>query len=229
MSGMYSEEIRAAAVRLRCKGRSLMEIGEKLKIPKSTVFYWTKNVRLTGAQKLRLKKRELQGSEKGRKRAMDVNRQKIENWKKSIQNRTYCFSNMPFENPMIGKLVCGVLYLCEGEKYPKSRHLAFVNSDPMVIKLFLELLRRYFNADENKLRVRVLQRYDQNCEKLNKFWSKLTGVSLNQFYKNYVDKRTEGKPTKIEGYKGVCAIQYNNTSLQFELQSIGEAILNCKK
>ncbi len=225
MRKVYNKEFKEKAKALRDKGYSLNEISKILSASKSAVSYWVKDVHLDNKQKLRLKNREMRGGEKGRKKALESNRRKLEDWKKSIRNKVNVFSGLPFKNDKIGKLICGILYLCEGEKYPKSRHLAFVNSDPKIIILFLTLLRKYFNIDENKLRVRVLHRYDQNGEELSVFWSKITNVPLSQFYKNYVDKRTKGNPTKKQSYKGVCAIQYNDVSLQFNLQSIGESVL----
>ena len=118
-----------------------------------------------------------------------------------------------------------MIYLCEGGKYPLTRQLTFGNSDPEMIRFFLELLRRWFGVDESKFRCRVIHRCDQNGEDLKKFWSELTRIPLKQFYRSYADKRTLDKPTKKEAYKGVCAVMYFDTGLQFELQAIGEAIL----
>ena len=39
------------------------------------------------------------------------------------------------------------------------------------------------------------------------------------------DIRTKGIKTSREDYRGVCKIIYYDTSLQFELQSIGETII----
>jgi hypothetical protein len=88
------------------------------------------------------------------------------------------------------------------------------------------MLRKCFNIDEKKLRGRIQYRFDQNPEKLIKFWSLITDVPRNQFYKPYCDKRPKNKPTKKQSYKGVCGLQYFDTNLQFELQAIGEAVIN---
>jgi abortive infection bacteriophage resistance protein len=70
-----------------------------------------------------------------------------------------------------------------------------------------------------------MHRWDQDGRKLNKYWSKQTGISLKQFYKSYKDKRTKDQPTKNKEYKGICSIQYFDTNIQFELQAIGESLL----
>ena len=70
-----------------------------------------------------------------------------------------------------------------------------------------------------------MHRWDQDGKSLNRYWSKLTKILPGQFYESYADKRTINKPTKKEGYKGVCAVMYFSTDLQFELQAIGESIV----
>lgn len=121
--------------------------------------------------------------------------------------------------------MCGLLYLCEGSKYPSTRCLAFGNLDPEIIKAFLNLLRKYFHIRENKLRCRIIPRWDQDINELQSFWSNITKIPLGSFYKTISDKRTKGKVTAKKDYRGVCVIYYCDTSLQFELQSIGETII----
>ena len=135
------------------------------------------------------------------------------------------FGKLSLRNQEIGKLACGLLYLCEGSKYPSTRCLAFGNSDPAIIKAFLNLLRKYFHIRENKLRCRITPRWDQNIDELQSFWSNITKIPLGKFYKTISDKRTKGKVTAKKDYRGVCVIYYCDTSLQFELQSIGETII----
>jgi len=225
---LYPEKIKEKARSLRKQGWSLGEISQNLSIPKNTLSGWVKEIRLTEKQKQRIKKKEIISAAKGRILAAKVLKQKLENWKESIRKRTRQFSKMPFKNAKTGKLTCGILYACEGSKYPSTRCLSFANSDPKMIKFFLTMLREYFDIDEKKFRCRIQQRYDQNSDKLKRFWSSVTRIPLGQFYKNYADKRTEGKLTAKKDYKGVCTLQYFNTNLQFELQAIGEAVINSR-
>ncbi len=223
---LYPEKIKEKARKLRKQGWSLGEISQSLNIPKNTLSGWVKEITLTSRQKQRIKKKEITSATKGRTLAAKVLKQKLENWKESIRKRTRQFSKMPFKNAKTGKLICGILYVCEGSKYPTTRCLSFANSDPKMTKFFLTMLRKYFDIDEKKFRCRIQQRYDQNSDKLKRFWSKIAKVPLSQFYKNYTDKRTKGKLTAKKDYKGVCNLQYFDTSLQFELQAIGEAVIN---
>lgn len=210
-------------------GYSLSEISNLIKIPKSTVQGWVKNIKLTKTQRARLKKKEIECGKNGLLKAVLTNKNKIEKWKKDVFQRTKKYKNLLNKKGGFAKLICGALYLCEGAKYPATRHLAFGNSDPRMIALFLDLLRKNFDIDEKKIRCRIMHRHDQNGQLLNKYWSKLTKIPLSQFYKNYKDIRTKGKTTKKPDYKGICAVQYFSTDLQYELQLIGETLYSLKK
>lgn len=224
MSKIYTTNTKSQALLLRNKGLSLKEISLKLKIPKNTIQGWVRHINLSEEQKRRLKDKERMGGCIGRPRAIEVLKRKIEIWKAGIRERVSYLKKLPYNNENIGKIACGLIYLCEGGKYPSTRQLTFGNSDPEMIRFFLGLLRKWFSVDESKLRCRVMHRCDQNGESLNKFWSDLTKIPIKQFYKSYADKRTINKPTKKQGYKGVCAVMYFDTELQFELQAIGEVV-----
>ena len=216
--------LRDKALNLRKKGHSLSEIYVDLNVPKSTVQGWIKDIKLTESQRAKLHRKEIERGCAALSKVNEVNKKRIETWKKNVEDRTDRFKSMLDKKGDIAKLACGLLYLCEGAKYPSSRQLIFGSSDPRMIKVFLNLLRGNFNVDENKLRCRIMRRCDQNEKGLNNYWSKITDVPLSRFYKGYKDMRTMGKPTKKKNYKGVCAVQYNSTDLQYELQSIGESI-----
>lgn len=149
----------------------------------------------------------------------------MEKWKESIREKAKHFEKYASMDPESGKMICGLLYLCEGAKYPSTRCLIFGNSDPAIIRCFLNLLKASFDIKDDKLRCRVMYRWDQDINKLNKYWSTVTAIPLSQFFKSKPDKRTKGKPTLKTNYKGVCSIQYPSTSLQFQLQAIGEIII----
>jgi len=217
-------KLKNKGLNLRKRGLSLAEISALINIPKNTIQGWVKNIKLTKKQKARLKKKEIECGRKGLLKALKINRDKIAKWKESVRERTEKFKTILPGKGDMAKLLCGALYLCEGAKYPATRHLVFGSSDARMIKLFLDLLRKNFNVDEKKFRCRIMHRYDQNGRALNKYWSKLTKIPLPQFYKNYKDKRTKGKITRNKDYKGICAVIYNSTDLQYELQLIGESL-----
>ncbi|MFH1281677.1 MAG: hypothetical protein ABIH91_03060 [Candidatus Omnitrophota bacterium] len=230
MSKVYSKKIKHRARNLRNKGWSLGEISLKMRVPKNTLTGWSKDIKLSNEQKKRIKQKILDSGKIGRPLAVAANRRKIQQWKESIQNSVKHFENISLENPKLGKLICGLLYLCEGAKYPSSRYLYLGNSDPKIISFFINALRRYYKIDENKLRFSIGYRWDQNFRKLKNYWSKITKIPKSKCLNSIPDIRTKGKPTLKKNYMGICRIVYYNATLQFELQSIGETIIKggCK-
>jgi hypothetical protein len=225
MAKAYPASVKQKARDLRFQGMSLGEIGLELSVPKNTLSGWVKGLQLTGKQRKRIKQKEINSAAMGRKVAAKLLRNKMEAWKEGIRKKVKHFATVTHQSSEISKLICGIFYLCEGAKYPSTRGLIFSNSDPMVISCFLNLLRKFFNIKEAKLRCRIMYRWDQNCRKLERYWSRVTGIPLKQFFKTKPDARTRNKPTRKANYMGVCAIQYSDTTLQFTLQSIGEAII----
>lgn len=225
MVKVYPISAKQKARNLRSVGWSLGEISLKMRIPKNTLSGWLKDIRLNQKQKKRIRQKIIDSGAIGRQLAIKVNRQKIEKWKSDIREKVRHYEEFVLKDPEIGRFICGLLYLCEGAKYPSTRCLIFGNTDPVMIRYFLNLFKKSFNIDEEKLRCRVMYRWDQNIQELNKYWSRVTGIPLDHFFKTTPDKRTKGKPTLKNNYKGVCSIQYPSTSLQFKLQSIGEAII----
>jgi hypothetical protein len=52
----------------------------------------------------------------------------------------------------------------------------FANSDPRMIRLFLRFLRRFFDIDESRLRVRLHLHAGLDLGAATRFWSQVTGV-----------------------------------------------------
>jgi len=147
MSKAYSRKLKQKGHNLRKQGWTLGEISLKIKIPKNTLSGWVKDVPLTKNQLKRIGKKITDSAAIGRPLAVKINREKIEKWKLGIREKVKRFGQLAPKNPEIGKLICGLLYLCEGAKYPSTRCLIFGNTDPAMIRFFLNLLKTYFNID----------------------------------------------------------------------------------
>ena len=116
-----------------------------------------------------------------------------------------------------------MLYLGEGSKARKGS-LCFANSDPLVIELFLSLMRKCYSIDTNKFRCTVQCRADQDIKNLENFWMAITKIPKSQFYKAQIDPRTIGKPSRRLAYKGVCRIDYFSADIFTELMVIPKVV-----
>lgn len=222
---MNKIKLKENAIELRKHGKTYPEIQKILKkqIPKSTLSNWCSDVSLSLKYKKRIQDCNKINLDKARKIALAVIKRKREKYLQSVIDRNQYLATI-FENQDIAKIALVMLYLGEGSKNLKRGSLMFGNSDPYIISLFLHLLRYCYNIDEKKFRCTLQCRADQNIKKLENFWSRVTKISLSQFYKARIDPRTIGKPSKKLDYKGVCRIDYFSADIFIELMKIPEII-----
>lgn len=211
---------RSNVIKLRAKGKTYSEIQNLLgiKIPKSTLSYWCKNVKMSESNKLKISKLSTKNLKNGRAKALK-NREfeNLERLKYFHESNSILWERYADDNAT-KKIVLAILYITEGHKNKSS--IAFGNSDTGIICMFLNLMRTIYEIDESKFRITVQCRADQNPEQLKQYWSHVTMVSPQQFYKPQVDPRTVGKPTKKKGYKGVCRVDYFSSLIDQELKYI---------
>ncbi len=209
----YSQKTIVQARNLRQHGNSLGEIAQKLQISKSTASLWTFKEILTGAGKSRIKLRQ----DEARKRAfakIAENRKRIMN--EIIQNSQASFERITM-TPELNKLVTSIFIWTEGEK-GKFNRVSFTNSDPVMIGVFLYLFRNSFSLDENKFRALVHIHEYHNEDEILQFWSELTNIPRNQFYKSYLKPHT-GKRIR-ENYMGSIHVSYSDYKVARELASL---------
>jgi len=218
------ENTKQQAISLRKQGKTYPEIQNKIgkKIPKSTLSFWCKHIKLPEFYAAKMKKLSFKNLEYARIVADKVHKAKREKYLENIrQNNIYLQDKL--KNKDTSKLLLSALYLAEGGKKTRGS-LMFGNSDYLIIKLFLRLLRASYKIDESKFRCTVQCRADQNIKNLENFWSNVTDISEKQFYKASMDKRTLGKRTQKINYRGVCRIDYFSAAIFHELTIIGQII-----
>jgi len=211
-------------IALRKSGKTYTEICKVIgvNISKGTLSDWCGSISLSPKQRQRVERLIKRGTSKGRAVALVVNKLKRERYIQTVRSRINHLHNK-LKDRNTAKIALTMLYLGEGSKKQRGS-LMFGNSDPMVIRLFLNLLRCCYDIDENKFRCTLQCRADQNIKRLEKFWSKITDIPLSQFYKARIDPRTIGKPSRKLDYKGVCRIDYFSGDVFMELKQIVNVI-----
>jgi hypothetical protein len=223
---MNRKEVKNKVTILRKKGKTYSEINKILclKIPQSTLSNWCNKIELSGKQRKRIEEIIKNKITKSREIALAINRQKRIKYLQSVEERVKYLAPV-FKDVKVAKIALAMLYLGEGSKTHKGS-LMLGNSDPNIIKLFLNLLRFAYKIDENKLRCTVQCRADQDINALEGFWSQLTKIPKSKFYKAQIDPRTIGKKSLKIDYKGVCRIDYFSGDLFIEIIKIGELLIN---
>ena len=216
--------IKEEAIKLRKLGKTYSEIEKEIgqNIPKSTLSYWCKKIPLTSDYRKMIRSLNVSNLNKARSMALAIKRVQREKYLKSITDRVSHLSDV-IKSKDSAKIALAMLYLGEGSKTQKGS-LVFGNSDPIIINLFLRLLRYCYDIDESRFRCTLQCRADQDIKKLERFWSNIVKIPLSQFYKARIDSRTIGKPSKKPDYKGVCRIDYFSAEIFIELMKIAEVI-----
>ena len=216
----YDPEVIVAAKNLRSQGCTYHEICSQIgkQIPKSTLSSWFENVIPPIEYYERMKKLGFTNI----KLAQEYNKAQFHSRLENLRIKN--INLIKSIDVSIGKIILAVLYWCEGNKYPGSRNLRFGNYDPKMIKLFLTLLRHCYYIDEEKLRLTIQCRSDQDPAVLTLFWTDITQIPRSKHYHPRSDKRSIGKITLKSNYMGVCVIDYFDSNLQCELQFFGEQL-----
>ena len=214
----YSLKLHEKAIHLRKIGNSLNEIHDKLRVSKSTLSEWLRDVVLSSGARQRLLKRITAGQLV----SAENKRKKIKELKEDYYIEALQKLNSIDIDKNISLLIVALIYWCEGAK-DFSRGVDFTNSDPNLIKTFLKLLRHSFILDENRFRVVVhLHEYHDREQQL-KFWQDVTGIPSKQFTKPYLKKHT-GK-RKRKNYNGCISVRYYDVNVGRRLLLMAEAFL----
>lgn len=184
------------------KHLSYKEIGRRLGISDSTISIWCRDIKGGNPRTFVKTSRNL--------------REQIKKFDQRI------FKDTKVTN-RLAKIFCGIIYGCEGSKYPASNCVIFTNSEPGLMVSFVNLFRKAYDLDESKWRVRLQIHSNQNITQLTAFWSKVLKIPLGKFYKPTITKATEGKHRV--GYLGTCSVKYYDYKLQLRLIGIYEAFM----
>jgi Homeodomain-like domain len=166
--GKVKEQEQARA--LRAKAWTLAEISAHLGVHKSSVAKWVRDVDFT----------ESTGRFGAHRRSHpwhEAKLEQIERLNAEGEQRIGTLSSREF-------LVAGVaLYAGEGSK--TGHEVKFANTDPLMVEFFCAWLRRFFDIDESRVRVRVYLHQGLDLDAAEAHWSEVTGVPRRQFGKAY--------------------------------------------
>lgn len=171
---------KSEAIKLRKRGLSYSEILKKIPVAKSTLSLWLRSIGLAKSQKQRLTEKKLAAMRRGwearrRKRLLIT-----EEIKTKARNEIGKISKR--ELWLIGT----ALYWAEGAKEKdKSMAVKFSNSDPQMIKLFLEWLLKICKIPTENIYFEIyLHKNAVNRKKeVQNYWTETTNFPLSQFQK----------------------------------------------
>src|SRR3989344_8024212 len=127
---MAKSKQKLEARRLRYRGLSIIKISDIIKVAKSTVSLWCRDIELTEKQKLTLLTSRENGLKRGQLIGAEMQKNKrLEKISKYRQEGINRLKNLTSRESFVAGLA---LYLAEGSK--NSKGVIFTNSDPSIIK-----------------------------------------------------------------------------------------------
>ena len=196
------------AITLRKKGSSYNEIRKKLGIPKATLSDWFSKEKWSNEKLNQLNKLNIEAS---RDRIIHLNNVRGENLKKVYENARK-EAREDFEKLKYSPLfIAGItIYWGEGDKASKNG-FRISNSDPILIKIFLQFLRKACGADEKRIRAGLLVYPDLDKETCEIYWSKALGLSKENFTKSIF---IQGKHKTRKVSNGICTLSFSSRFLK---------------
>ncbi len=179
--------IHEKAIELRKNGNSINEIARRLKVSKSTVSHWCKEIPLSQTQLERIARRSQHNATLGLLMAAEKQRAK----RIRATEEAQALGRLD-----VGKLshrdICMVgLGLYWGEGYKKgTQEMGFTNSDPSMINFYILWLNIGYGiqAKDLILRVSINNQHIDRVRAVEEYWSKLSGIPLSQFTKTSLIK-----------------------------------------
>lgn len=223
-SGRWEDKLRAQ--KLRRQGLSYGEILLQIDVSKDTISRWCRDIELTEAQKMRLLENKIFGQRKGSLVAADNKRQaRILRTQTIFQEAKKEIGALSKRDRFIAGLM---LYAGEGDK--GDGRGGFANSDPKLIKFMMIWFKEFCNLPMSKFRGAIWLHEGLKETKAKLFWSKLTGIPKQQFFKTYIakDKKDSRKIRKNIHEYGVFAIRFSDSDKQRRIIGWISALLDGK-
>jgi hypothetical protein len=161
---------RERARELRAQAWTINEIVSELGVSRSSVSVWVRDVNFDEAT------RAVRGGANRRRGARKRGPNRLQQRKQAEIDRLFAEGI-----ERIGRLsdrdllIAGTaLYAGEGAKTDGS--VVFANSDPRMVVLYLRFLRRFFDIDESRVRLRLYLHEGLNIDRAIAFWSCVTAI-----------------------------------------------------
>lgn len=208
-------ELKIRAIKSRKNGNSLRDIEKKFGVPRSTLSGWFKDIKLEKKYQTKLHNNWKNALKKARKKAVRWHNQQKELRIKIAENQALeTLLNLDNKSKPLQELALAMLYLGEGSKTKNGTVMG--NSDPLILKFFVNSLLEIYNIDAQKIKCSLHLRVDQDPKILTKFWSNELNIPIKNFTSFSVDLRSTGRST-YSNYNGVCVVSCGNIAIQRKL------------
>ena len=224
---MYYSQTKEVAKNMRKNGLSLGDISDKLKVAKSTLSFWFKDMVLTESMINNIKTKGRLQSIKGLLRYSELKRKERIN--RNILQRQEGGKMLGLLSERDILMIGLGLYWGEGYKY-ENGELGFTNSNPLMIRFYFKWLKLWnVEKDSLILRLTLNEFFRKEESNIKNFWINFLDVKESQFSKTTFIKTNLKKASmkNIEKYKGILRVKVRKgTALRNKILGALEHISN---
>lgn len=222
---MSKSEARLEARVMRGKGFSIKQITKLLGVSKSSVSLWCGDIILSPIQLEKLNQNRIRGGYVGRMKGARLNKEKKERKIKYYEKEGLT---------TIGKLskrdilLLGLgLYMGEGGK--TNSKVVFVNSNFLIIKVFIKFIESVFSIPKSDIGCRVMinEIHRKRDQIVKTKWSKILKIPIDQFSKTtFIKSKTKKIYENYNDYLGTLHITIRRSSdLQYRILGLIKALM----
>lgn len=220
-AGKLELKLKAQTLRKK-KGLSVKEIQRRLKVSRSSVSLWVRDVKLTKEQLQRLYLNKKTGVLKGSIiAARNKVKEREELTRKLVKEGIKEIGSVSKRDRFIAGIM---LYGEEGSK--TDGDVSFVNSGPEFIKFMMNWFREFCKIPEDKFRAHLYLHKGLDEKKAKKFWSRLTKIPKNQFYKTYIAVNRKNRIHKNIHLHGVLKIRFSSREIHRKIRGWIEGVIS---
>lgn len=206
----YPAYVREKARELRVERRlSIVEIAERLGLPKTTIFYWVRDIPL----------------QRPRRESPSAGAGAMQRKCRLLREAAYregreSFDVLSAADPTFRDFVC--MYIGEGYKRNRNR-VAIGNSDPRVLVLATRWLRVLSGKD---LRFSIQFHEDQDLRRLSEFWASTLGIEPREIRMQRKSNSGQLGGRHWRSRYGVLTVTTCDTLLRARLQAWMDCVQN---
>ena len=217
------------AIGLRKNGQTYSEILKQVRVAKSTLGLWFKEVKLSRPQTQALTQKKLLAAKRGGEKVKSDRIKRVADIIKRSQNEIDAISER--ELWLIGI----ALYWAEGSKEKDFRPgsgLKFSNSDPEMAKIFIKWLVEVCDVSKDRIfpEIYIHESNKNRIPLVKEFWSEKTGFPVSKFEKVYF-KRNKIKTVRKnvgDSYFGLLSVRVKSSSeLQRKITGWIKGVVKC--
>ncbi|HET7099441.1 MAG TPA: hypothetical protein VFI61_04395 [Patescibacteria group bacterium] len=191
-------------VDLRKTGKSYSEIRKIIKVSKSSLSLWLRDIVLTNKQVAGLKMKKVRAVERYKSAMKKKRKDRLSGYYKNQIKKWIPLTERE-------KFLAGLfLYWGEGNKVSNNT-ISIANTDPDVIKFTIQWFKDCLGFLGDKIHIRLHLYSDMNIKLETEYWSKVLNIESSQFSKPYIKKSLVAKISQKGFGHGTCTVSVFKT------------------